>query len=65
MLILSRFTEEAIIITAANGDEIRIRLLGVQPRKARIGIDAPRSYAVHREEVHKAIQRESGKVMPG
>ena len=52
MLVLSRFTDEAITI----GDDIRIRIVGVRGGRVRIGVEAPRSVAVHREEVYEAIQ---------
>lgn len=56
MLVLSRQTDETIVI----GDNIRITIVDVRGDKVRIGIDAPRDVAVHREEVYHAIRRESG-----
>jgi carbon storage regulator len=37
------------------GEEIRITLLGVVGRQIKIGVDAPRSIVVHREEVYQRI----------
>ena len=54
MLVLSRQREETIII----GDSIRITIVEVRGDKVRIGIDAPKDVAVHRQEVYDAIKRE-------
>ena len=47
MLILTRAEGETIVI----GDDIRITVMGVQGDQVRIGVEAPRDVAVHREEV--------------
>lgn len=47
MLILSRRQGESFII----GDDIKITVLSQRSNQVRIGIDAPRSMPVHREEV--------------
>lgn len=52
MLVLSRRDGEAIYI----GDSIKVVLLGVQGNQTRIGIEAPDSISVHREEVYERIQ---------
>lgn len=54
MLILTRRPEEVIRI----GDEITITLLSIRGNQVRLGIDAPRSVAVHRQEIYKRIQAE-------
>lgn len=54
MLILTRRAGKSIQI----GDEIAVTLLGVQGLQARIGIKAPASVEVHREEIFQRIQAE-------
>lgn len=53
MLILSRNATETICI----GDDIRVTILGINKNQVRIGIEAPRSVAVHREEIFDRIQQ--------
>ena len=54
MLILTRNIKETLII----GDDVRIKVLGVKGNQVRLGIDAPESTSVHREEVYNRIQEE-------
>jgi carbon storage regulator len=54
MLILTRRVGEALMI----GDNISISVLGVKGNQVRIGIDAPKEIAVHREEIFHKIARE-------
>jgi len=54
MLILTRRVGEALMI----GDDISISVLGVKGNQVRIGIDAPREVAVHREEIFNRIKSE-------
>lgn len=54
MLILTRRPLEAVMI----GDEIIVTVLGVKGHHVRIGIKAPKSVPVHREEIYEAIHRE-------
>ena len=55
VLVLSRKQGEKIVI----GDNISVVVIEVRGAKVRLGIDAPRDVAVHREEVYEAIKRES------
>jgi carbon storage regulator len=52
MLILSRKCNEQIVI----GENIVITVVAIRGGNVRLGIDAPTNIAVHREEVHRAIQ---------
>lgn len=54
MLILTRRVGESVMI----GDEVSITVLGVKGNQVRLGINAPRTIAVHREEIYKRIKRE-------
>lgn len=54
MLILTRRIGETLII----GDNTKISVLGVRGQQVRIGIDAPKDVAVHREEIYLRIQNE-------
>ncbi len=40
------------------GDDVEITIVDVRGDKVRLGINAPRSIAVHRREIYDAIQRE-------
>jgi len=55
MLVLSRKVGETVIITAPDGTQIVLMMVEVRGDKARIGIDAPRTYTVHREEIQQKI----------
>lgn len=53
MLILTRRVGESVVI----GEEsaVTVTVLGVKGNQVRIGINAPKSVAVHREEIFKRI----------
>jgi len=40
------------------GDEVTVRVLGVKGEQVRLGINAPREIAVHREEVYDRIKKD-------
>ncbi|MFL2482375.1 MAG: carbon storage regulator [Gammaproteobacteria bacterium] len=52
MLILTRRAGESLMI----GEDVSITVLGVKGNQVRIGIDAPKEVAVHREEIYDRIQ---------
>ena len=55
MLILTRKLGETIRIA----DEIKVTFLEIKGKQVRIGIDAPKHIAIHREEVYKMIQKQN------
>jgi len=57
MLVLSRHRDESIMI----GDDVVVTIVDIRGDKVRLGIDAPQSIPVHRQEVYEAIQRENRK----
>jgi carbon storage regulator len=54
MLILTRRLNETLMI----GNEITVTVLGVKGNQVRLGVNAPKSVAVHREEVFDRIENE-------
>jgi carbon storage regulator len=53
MLVLTRSVGERLMI---NDGEIKIRVLEVKGNQVRIGIEAPKHIAVHREEIYNRIK---------
>lgn len=58
MLVLTRRKEESIII-GSGADAIRVKVLMTKPSKVSIGIDAPLSVPVYREEIYLVIEEEN------
>ena len=55
MLILTRKIGESIRI----GDNVVVKIVSMDNRHVKIGIDAPRSVSVNREEIYQKIQEEN------
>ena len=54
MLILTRRVGETLVI----GDDVNVTVLGVRGNQVRLGVNAPKEVAVHREEIYQRIQKE-------
>lgn len=54
MLILARRIGETLMV----GDEVTVTVLGVKGNQVRLGVNAPKDIAVHREEIYDRIQTE-------
>ena len=53
VLILTRRLGQTLVF----GPNIRITVVGIRGTQVRIGIEAPRSVSVHRQELYERIQR--------
>lgn len=58
MLVLSRKHNESIMI----GDDVRVTVLDIRSDKIRLGVSAPRSIEVHRQEVYESIKEANRKL---
>ena len=54
MLILTRRIDETLMI----GDEVTVTVLDIKGNQVRIGVNAPKEVAVHREEIYERIKAE-------
>ncbi|NIB43766.1 carbon storage regulator CsrA [Pseudomaricurvus alkylphenolicus] len=54
MLILTRCVNETFMV----GDSVTVTVMGVQGKQVRIGVNAPKEIAVHREEIYRRIEAE-------
>ena len=55
MLVLTRKLGETIRI----GDTITVKIVDLDGRHVKLGIEAPKNVAVNREEIYEKIQREN------
>lgn len=58
MLILTRRIGEVLRI----GDEVSVVVMGVNGNQVKLGVDAPKHIAVHREEIYRRIQKEKAPI---
>ena len=58
MLILTRKVNETLMV----GDDVSVTVLGIKGGQIRVGINAPRDVAVHRQEVYEKILQERKEV---
>jgi carbon storage regulator len=56
VLILTRRVGETVMI----GDEVAVTVLRVKGNQVRLGVNAPKSISVQREEIFQRIKREKG-----
>lgn len=55
ILILTRRVGETLMV----GDDVTVTVLGVKGNQVRIGVNAPKDVAVHREEIYERIRKEN------
>lgn len=61
MLILTRRVGETLMI----GDQVTVTVLGVKGNQVRMGINAPKDLAVHREEIFQRLQGKEAAAVTG
>ena len=57
MLILTRRIGEVLMI----GNDVTVTVLGVKGNQVRVGINAPKDIAVHRQEIFERLKRQQAK----
>jgi carbon storage regulator len=60
MLVLSRKRGERIMI----GKKIELMIMDVRGGTVRLGLEAPKEVAIHREEVFRRVQDELSQLVP-
>ncbi|WP_010302159.1 carbon storage regulator CsrA [Kurthia senegalensis] len=55
MLVLTRKTGETLML----GDDIQVKVIGIDGDQVKIGIDAPKTLKIYRHEIFEAIQKEN------
>ena len=56
-LVLTRRIGETLMV----GDDITVTVLGVKGNQVRLGVNAPKHIAVHREEIYERVQANTNK----
>lgn len=57
MLVLTRTANQSIIIGEGQ-NQVEVIILGVNGTQVKVGVEAPKHIAVHRDEIHRRIQQE-------
>ena len=62
MLVLSRKTEESVVVGGPNGFErmLKVTVLEIDGGKVRLGFEVSKDYPVHRSEVWEQIRASGG-----
>lgn len=55
MLVLTRKPEQEVVITTKAGEVITIKLLGVDGQRVHMGVTAPDSVGIWRDEIYQRI----------
>jgi len=63
MLVLSRKKGEEIVL-CVEGQTVRVRIVKVNGKTVRVGIEAPEDVSVHRKEVWNRLNARRGKPLP-
>lgn len=61
MLVLSRSVGQDVVMTLPDGRRVRIAVIHVDGRTARLGFEAPSDVVIHRGEVQVAVDAESAR----
>jgi carbon storage regulator len=58
MLLLTRRAGEAIVATLEDGRTIEFRIVGIRACQVKVGVEAPKTVVIDREEIHERKLRE-------
>ncbi|TCT20448.1 carbon storage regulator CsrA [Melghiribacillus thermohalophilus] len=61
MLVLTRKVNESVQI----GDDIEVKVVGIDGEQIKLGISAPKDVDIHRLEIYEQIQEENRKASQG
>lgn len=65
MLVLTRHEGEIIVITnPSSGERVQIKVVSIDGARARIGIDAPKDWPVHRSEIQNEVDARAARLQP-
>jgi len=58
MLVLSRKTDESIIVVSPHGETMEIKITKIEENRTKVGIEAPSNFKIFRKEVFDSINEE-------